>query len=145
MTVKNNIERIEDIVTVCGLDSCMKINALIDSGADKTVISRGIADKIHVLYTGKEIILEDFSGNEIIADEAKAYISISDTACEKEVKILVPRISLPEDGVIIGNDFMKDTQMQIGYHGGPNVSCPKNLRKIKDECARENEGGEPSI
>jgi len=129
MTVEPRSERIEDIVKVCGLSSCMKLKALIDSGADKTIIPKEVADIINVRYTDKEIYLEDVSGTEILSDEAIANIEIPNTACRKEIRVVVPRNSLLENEIIIGNDFMKDTLMQIGYHGGPNISCPKDLKR----------------
>lgn len=127
------IQRIEDEVRVCGQCSCRQSNALFDSGADRTIISREVADNIGALLTGETIVMNDASGNEIIADEAIVRIEIPGTTCGKDAKVAVPRNPLPGNEVIIGNDFMKDTRMQIGYQGGPNIACPKNLSKTRVE------------
>lgn len=124
-------QRIEDEVEVCGRRSCRLSNALFDSGADKTIISRSIADEIRASLTGEKIVMKDASGNEIMADEAMVDIKISGTTCKTVVEVAVPRDPLPGNEVIIGNDFMKETRMQISYQGGPNIACPKNLRKTR--------------
>ncbi len=130
MTDESVNERIEDSVKICGIKACRDIKALIDSGADRTIISKKIADEVSVQYTGNEVHIEDASGNEIVADEAIVQISIPGTTCRKEkTNVAVPRNSLPGQEIIIGNDFMKETRMQIGYQGGPNITCPKNLGK----------------
>ncbi len=130
MTDETVNERIEDCVKICGMNACRDLKALIDSGADRTIISKRVADDVRVQYTGNEVHMEDASGNEIVADEAIVHISIPGTTCEKErTKVAVARNSLPGEEIIIGNDFMKETRMQIGYQGGPNITCPKNLRK----------------
>ena len=132
MTDETTNERIEDTVKICGMCACRDMWALIDSGADRTIISKKVAEDVQVKYTGKEIYMNDASGNEIVADEAIVHMSIPGTACRRErIKVVVPQSPLPGQEIIIGNDFMKETRMQIGYQGGPNITCPKNLRKEK--------------
>jgi len=125
-------ERIEDKVRFCGLSTCVKRKALIDSGADISLLPKKLADEVGVVYTGRELRLKDASGDEIVADEAIAAISIPKTTCSALTVVAIPKKSNEKIEILIGNDFMRRTKMQIGYQGGPNVSCAKSLRTEKE-------------
>lgn len=78
-------------VSICGEVGCLVTEAIVDTGADRTLVPATMARELGLKFTGKTIGLRSASGHEIPTDEALAHIRIPQTGCVAEVPVAVPR------------------------------------------------------
>jgi len=114
-------------VRICGELKCSVAEALIDTGADRTVVPAGMAKDLGLKFTGSKLILKSASGHDIEAEEATAHIMVNRSGCIANTAVVVPKDPSLKD-VIIGNDFMQDTSMVVGYTKPRIISCPSRSK-----------------
>jgi len=113
---------------ICGPTSCAITKVKVDTAAEKTVIPRKIAEELGLQYTGKKMTLKSASGHPFVADEALASISFRRTGCKSTIPVAVPR----EEGsnsILVGNDYMAETRMVVGYTTPRIFACPLPSKK----------------
>jgi hypothetical protein len=90
-------------------------SALIDSGADVTLVDSKTAQDLDLQFTGHVIKLKGLLGGESVAYEAIATIFIPDANVTLNSKVYVP--DTPIDGVIIGKDILEAAKLRMEYDG----------------------------
>ena len=104
-------------IELCNGDTCIDVVGLIDTGADETVISEAIANKLNCELKG------EFEANTITMEPVTlktTYIQIHDRWSKVKAKLLVgvtDRFFDVDEGIdiVIGVDFLQKTESIIDF------------------------------
>jgi len=103
-------------------DECPEINALIDTGASASVITRTLAE-----LAGAEVMpgLKKLHGR--LRDGA--FMAVRLTGCGPSPHVVVVDDQLaaeaaPDAFMILGHDYLQDNRARIDYANGDLVTCP---------------------
>lgn len=115
--------RIIEKVKIYGMKGSGIYDALIDTGADRTLISQKVADEIKPA-TSKDFPMKTITGNNVNSKEALISISIKDCAEMNTECRIVDKLEFYD--VIIGHDFLQKNKAYIDMEGDKLIlNCPK--------------------
>jgi len=119
--------RIVEKVKIYGMKGSGFYNASIDTGADRTLISKKVADEIKPVTLEELKQMKSVNGHTINSKEAHISLSIKQCA-EMDVKCRIVDY-LEGEQVIIGNDFLQANKAYIDMEGDKLIlNCPKHWR-----------------
>lgn len=119
--------RIVEKVRIIGKKGSGVYDAVIDTGADRTLISQKVADKIGpIVHSDFKIkTLYSFDGHKIDSKEGSVLLSIKNCSeLSADCRIVE---KLEQEQIIIGHDFLQRNKAYIDMKNDKLIlSCPKH-------------------
>ena len=115
--------RIQKMTWLCGDDDCVRKRAIVDSGADRTLLPLRVARRIGARPTGMEVLLSSPGGRDLWAPEVRLAVAVPRGGCGATVRaVAVPEWY--ERRVLLGHDFLQTARARLEFRNGRRVLCP---------------------
>lgn len=107
--------RITTRMKLCGRGHCSNVDAVVDTGAEMTLVSQTAARKAGLRMTGRKMRGYGVSKTPVVVEEAEAKVCIR-RSCRKQT-VYVAEDRVIGDDALLGMDFMGPMGVRIDARG----------------------------